>query len=543
MSRAGTANRTYDYVIAGGGSAGCVLAARLSEDGAEVLLLEAGQADNHPLIHVPAGFTKLSGPRVNWGYRTVPQKHLDDREMWYPQGKTLGGGSSINAMIYTRGHRQDYDDWKAAGAEGWGYADVLPYFRKAEDNVRLCNAYHGVGGPLRVSDPISPLPITATFIRAAQQAGLPYNADFNGAEQEGVGYHQTTTRDGRRGSAAVSYLRPARGRANLTVLTSCRVHKIAVDGSKARGIVYTMQNGDTAMASASREVIVTAGAIGSPKLMMLSGIGPAAHLREMGIEVVVDLPGVGENLQDHLDCYTAYALKGPHSYYGVDQYLKQAAWAVQYLLFKNGPVTTNIVEAGAFAKAGPDADRPDIQLHFLPAYVIDHGMKRVPGYGVSLYTNLLRPRSTGTVRLKSADPQDTPLIDPNYLAEPYDRRMAIEGLKLARQVMAQPEFRPWLDEEYMPGNGVQSDEALATYVRQWAKTDYHPVGTCKIGVDDMAVVAPDLKVHGIEGLRICDSSVMPNQISANTNAPTIMIAEKAADLVAGWPPLAAETPT
>ena len=519
----------YDYVIAGGGSAGCVLAARLSEGGAKVLLLEAGYPDSHPFIHVPAGFTKLSGPRVNWGYRTVPQKHLDNREMWYPQGKTLGGGSSINAMIYSRGQAEDYDGWSV---EGWSYEDVLPYFRKAESNRRFANRYHGTDGPLTVSDPISPLPISATFIRAAQQAGIAYNPDFNGATQEGVGYHQTTTRDGRRGSAAVSYLHPARSRKNLTVITRTMVSRILIEKGRAVGVEYARAgNAGIERALASQEVIVTAGAIGSPKLLMLSGIGPATHLKSVNIEVIADVPGVGENLQDHLDCYTVYDCSGPYSYYGVDQYLKQAWWALQYILFKTGPVTTNIVEAGAFVTRDRDSATPDIQLHFLPAYVVDHGLMRIPGYGVCLYSNLLRPRSRGTVRLRSSAVDAPPLIDPNYLADPYDRRMAVEGVKLARDVMAAPAFKSFLDKERMPGPAVRSDEELAAYVRQWAKTDYHPVGTCKMGTDELAVVAPDLRVRGLERLRVCDSSIMPNEISANTNAPTIMIAEKAADMI------------
>jgi choline dehydrogenase-like flavoprotein len=521
----------YDYVIAGGGSAGCVLAARLSEDGAKVLLLEAGYPDSHPFIHVPAGFTKLSGPKVNWGYRTVPQKHLNDREMWYPQGKTLGGGSSINAMIYSRGQPQDYDGW---AVPGWSYEDVLPYFRKAEGNRRLAGRYHGTEGPLAVSDPISPLPISATFIRAAQQAGLHYNPDFNGAVQEGVGYHQTTTRNGRRGSAAVSYLNPARGRKNLTIITRALTTRILVENGRAIGVEFRREkNATVERARAAEEVIVTSGAIGSPKLLMLSGIGPAAHLESQGIDVVLDCPGVGENLQDHVDCYTVYDCSGPHSYYGVDQHVKQAWWALQYVLFKNGPVTTNIVEAGAFVRRDEQSETPDIQLHFLPAYVVDHGMMRIPGYGVCLYSNLLRPRSRGTVRLKSAAPDVAPLIDPNYLADPYDRRMAVEGLKLAREVMAAPAFKPFLANERMPGPEVQTDQELSDYVREWAKTDYHPVGTCKMGTDAMSVVTPELKVRGIDALRVCDSSVMPNEISANTNAPTIMIAEKAADLILG----------
>jgi choline dehydrogenase len=524
--------QTYDYVIAGGGTAGCVLASRLSAKGASVLLLEAGPADRHPFIHIPAGFTKLSGPKVNWGYRTVPQKHLDNRELWYPQGRTLGGGSSINAMIYTRGHRTDYDRWEASGATGWSYADVLPYFIKAESNNRFSNSYHGVNGPLTVSDPISPIEITSAFIKAAQEAGIPYNPDFNGAQQEGVGYHQTTTNKGRRGSAAVSYLDPARSRKNLTVVTGAQVRRIVVESACARAVEYNRQKGSPIeRANANLEVIVTSGAIGSPKLLMLSGIGPASHLRDVGVPVTANVPGVGENLQDHLDCYTVYDCAGPHSYYGVDQHLKQAWWGMQYLLFRNGPVTSNIVEAGAFVKADPSSDIPDTQLHFLPAYVVDHGMMRIPGYGVCLYTNLLRPRSRGTVRLANSDPDSAPLIDPNYLSDPDDARMAIAGLRLAREVMSSPSMRSYLRRERMPGDGKSSDADLAAYIRQWAKTDYHPVGACKMGTDPLAVVDPELRVNGVSKLRVCDSSVMPLEISANTNAPTIMIAEKASDLI------------
>jgi choline dehydrogenase len=524
--------KSYDYIITGGGAAGCVLAARLSASDATVLLIEAGPPDSHPFIHMPAGFTKLSGPRVNWGYRTAPQKHLNNRDMWYPQGRTLGGGSSINAMIYTRGHRTDYDRWVAAGAVGWGYEEVLPYFRKAESNSRFSNRYHGTDGPLAVSDPISPLKITAAFIRAAQEAGVPYNSDFNGAEQEGVGYHQTTTRDGRRGSAAVSYLRPVQSRKNLTVITNAQVRRIVIEKARATGIEYRLDGSpDIQRANASQEIIVTSGAIGSPKLLMLSGVGPADLLKSVGVQTATDLPGVGENLQDHLDCYTVYDCNGPHSYYGVDQYLKQAWWGMQYLLFRNGPVTTNIVEAGAFVRADPASDIPDTQLHFLPAYVVDHGMMRIHGYGVCLYTNRLRPKSRGTVRLASADPDKAPLIDPNYLSDPDDLRMAIEGLRFARQIMSSPSMKPLLACERMPGSEKVLDADLGSYIREWAKTDYHPVGTCKMGTDPLSVVDPQLRVRGIDRLRVCDSSVMPLEISANTNAPTIMIAEKAADLI------------
>ena len=524
----------YDYIIAGGGSAGCVLAARLSEAGAIVLLIEAGPPDSHPFIHVPAGFTKLSGPKVNWGYRTVPQKHLNNREMWYPQGRTLGGGSSINAMIYTRGHSTDYDRWASSGAVGWTYNDVLPYFRKAESNARFSNQYHGVDGPLRVSDPISPLGITSAFIKAAQESGIAYNPDFNGAEQEGVGFHQTTTRYGRRGSTAVSYLRPAMSRKNLTVITNAQVLRFVIEKSRAVAVEFKRANSnEIERANTRQEVVVTSGTIGSPKLLMLSGIGPASHLKDIGIVTQVDLAGVGENLQDHLDCYTVYDCNGPYSYPGTDQYLKQAWWALQYVLFKSGPVTTNIVEAGAFVKADPTSAIPDTQFHFLPAYVIDHGMKRVPGYGVCLYTNLLRPKSRGTVRLANSNPSSPPMIDPNYLSDPDDLRMAIAGLRMARGVMASPSIKKYLKTERMPGNERQTDADLVAYIREWAKTDYHPVGTCKMGTDDLAVVDCQLRVRGIDGLRICDSSVMPLEISANTNAPTIMIAERAADFILG----------
>ena len=444
----------------------------------------------------------------------------------------MGGGSSINAMIYTRGHKTDYDRWAAAGATGWGYEDLLPYFRKAESNSRFSNRYHGADGPLSVSDPISPLKITAAFIKAAQEAGVPYNSDFNGAEQEGVGYHQTTTRDGRRDSAAVSYLHPARSRKNLTVITKAQVRRVVVESERAVAVEYQRDgSSEVEQANAGQEIIVTSGAIGSPKLLMLSGIGPADHLWSFGIPVIADLEGVGQNLQDHLDCYTVYDCNGPHSYYGVDQYAKQAWWGMQYLLFRNGPVTTNIVEAGAFVKADPESEIPDTQLHFLPAYVVDHGMMRIRGYGVCLYTNFLRPKSRGTVRLASADPNQAPLIDPNYLSDPDDLRMAIEGLRFARRVMSSPSMKAFLARERMPGSDKVSDMDLASYIREWAKTDYHPVGACKMGTDSLAVVDPELRVRGIEGLRVCNSSVMPFEISANTNAPTIMIAEKASDFI------------
>jgi choline dehydrogenase len=524
----------YDYIVAGGGSAGCVLAARLSETGAKVLLLEAGYRDTHPYIRIPAGFTKLSGPRVSWGYSTVPQKHLNSRTLWYPQGRTLGGSSSINAMIYTRGQPEDYDAWASLGAAGWSYNDVLPYFKRAESNQRLADGYHGVDGPLTVSDPISPAMITRVFLRATQQVGLTYNPDFNGEKQEGVALYQTTTHEGRRTSAAVAYIRPALKRPNLTVHTRTTVTRILFDRNRAVGVEY-FRDGQRApvTAKAAAETIISSGAIGSPKLLMISGVGPADHLRSKGIVVVEDLPGVGGNLQDHIDCYTIWNCSGPYSYFGVDRYLEQARWAVQYLLFRSGPITSNIAEAGAFARVDPDSKTPDTQFHFLPAYVIDHGRARVAGYGVSLAANSLRPRSRGSVRLASADPAAHPLIDPNFFSDSYDLRIAVDAIKFAREIMAAPAFRPYIKSERMPGGAMRDDAEIEAYCRQWGKTDYHPVGTCKMGVDALAVVDPKLRVHGLEQLRVIDSSIMPLQISANTNAPTIMIAEKGADLVLG----------
>ncbi|MBK1697215.1 GMC family oxidoreductase [Rhodovibrio salinarum] len=523
----------YDYVIAGGGSAGCVLAARLSEDpDIRVLLIEAGSSDSHPMIHIPAGFTKLAGPRVNWGYKTVPQRHLNDREMWYPQGRTLGGGSSINAMIYTRGHAADYDRWAREGCDQWSYDQVLPYFRKAEANSRLNNVYHGIDGPLSVSDPISPREITRAFLKAAQDTGARFTPDFNGESQTGVGFHQTTTVRGRRASAAVCYLHPARSRPNLDVATRATTTRLLIEKGRAVGVRYRQdRNGEEQEVRADREVLVTSGAIGSPKLLMLSGIGRPDHLRGHGIDVVHELTGVGENLQDHLDCYVTAYCDGPHSYFGTDRYFEQAWWALQYILFGNGPATTNVVEAGGFVSVDPASEIPDTQLHFLPAFVIEHGMVRVKDYGISLYTNFLRPHSRGNVRLRSADPGAAPLIDPGYFSAEEDRRMAVEALKYAREILARPAIAKYLKGEHMPGPDVRTDAELLDYARAWAKTDYHPVGTCRMGEDAEAVVDQRLRVRGVEGLRVCDSSVMPSEISGNTNAPTIMIAERAAEMI------------
>ncbi|MNQ71330.1 Alcohol dehydrogenase [acceptor] [compost metagenome] len=526
----------YDYIVTGGGSAGCVLANRLTENpDIKVLLLEAGKSDTNPLIHMPAGFAKLTGKTATWGYSTVPQKHLNNREVWYPQGRVMGGGSSINAQVYTRGHALDYDEWaEEEGCTGWSYDEVLPYFLKAEDNIRFANHYHGTDGPLKVSDPV-PHTLTSTFVRAAQQAGFPYSSDFNGDTQEGFGYFQVTNRGGKRCSTAAGYIKPALGRPNLVVITNAMVSRILIKNNRAVGVEYSMRGTcETLRAEASREVLVTSGAVGSPKLLMLSGIGPAEHLRDVGVEVVHDLPAVGENFHDHMDVFVISECRNDYSF---DRYkpLHMNAWAgLEYLLFKSGPVASNLCDGGGFWYADPAVRSPDIQFHFLPGSGLEHGLTKIRN-GVTLNSAFLRPKSRGTVRLRSADPTIAPLIDPNFWAEEYDRKMSVEGFKLAREIMAQSAFRPFIKSEASPGKDVKTDEQIRQYARQYCKTDYHPVGACRMGAvdDERSVVGPDLRVRGISGLRVVDSSVMPRVVSSNTNAPTIMIAEKAADLIKG----------
>ena len=524
-----------DYLIVGGGSAGCVIAARLAEaGGASVCPLEAGPRDRSILFHWPAGFARMTKGVASWGWSTVPQRHLGGRELWFTQARVIGGGSSINAQIYTRGNPEDYDIWsRDCGREGWSYAELLPYFRRAEANERYDNGFHGTDGPLGVSVPRAALPICEAFLKAGQQFGLPFNPDFNGAEQAGVGYYQLTQRRGRRSSTAVAYLRPAEASPHLRVLTGTQVRRLLVKGGRVVG-VETMK-GQTIRAA--REVILSAGAVGSPRLLMLSGIGPGDHLRDIGVPVVHDLPGVGENLQDHLDLCALAECSGPHSYDGVQRLDRSAIAALQYLLFGSGPVASSLFETGGFGFADPQASQPDIQFHLGQGSGIEKGIASVNGWGITLNSAYLRPASRGTVRLASADPVAAPLIDPNYWAEPQDREMSLRGLQMAREILARPALRPWLRREVLPGPDVQGHEALTAYACRMAKTDHHPVGTCRMGADDGAVVRPDLCLRGLEGLRICDASVMPRLPSCNTNAPTIMLAEKAADLILGRPAL------
>ena len=528
---------TFDYIVVGGGSAGCVLARRLSDDpDVRVLLLEAGARDWHPYIHMPAGFAKLTRTMANWGWSTVPQKHLGGRSYWYPQARILGGGSSINAQIYTRGNAKDYNEWAEEDrCAGWSYANVLPYFKRAEDNQRIIDEYHDYGGPLGVSAPVNPLPISAAYLRAAQEAGLPFNPDFNGRRQDGCGYYQLTIRGGRRCSAAVGYLRPVRGRPNLEVRTGVMALRVVIECGRAIGLEVTSRRATKPVRLYSEcEVVLTAGAIGSPKLLLLSGIGPADELAALGIPVVNELPGVGRNLQDHLDLYVVSECTGDHTY---DRYARRPhrmLWpGLQYVLLGTGPVASNLCEAGGFWYAEPDARSPDIQLHLVLGSGIGIETARLGNCGVTLNSAFLRPRARGSVTLASADPFVDPLIDPNYWGHPHDRAMSIRGLRLAREIMRQPAFKPFVMAERMPGPEVETDVEIAAYAIKHAKTDYHPVGTCKMGTDELAVVDPELRVQGLEGLRVCDSSIMPRLVSSNTNAPTIMIAEKASDLIQG----------
>ena len=532
----------YDYIITGAGSAGCVLAARLTEDPeVKVLLIEAGGSDRHPFFHMPAGFAKMTKGIGSWGWSTVPQRHMKDRVLWYTQAKVLGGGSSINAQIFTRGNPKDYDEWSELdGCKGWSFRDILPYFKRSEDNQRFSNAYHGTGGPLGVSAPINPLPINEAFIRAGQEYGLPYNPDFNGATQLGVGHYQITVRNARRSSTAVEYLKPARQRGNLTVITGRSVTRIVVEKGRAVGVELGAAGGATETIRCKRDVVVSSGTIGSARLLMLSGIGPADHLTSVGVPVVHDLPGVGSNLQDHLDLYVIAECTGSHTYDSYASWYRALGAGIQYLLYKKGPVASTLFETGAFAYADDAARSPDVQFHLGLGSGIEAGVAKLKNNGLTLNAAFIRPRSRGSVRLGSSDPAAMPLIDPNYFADPYDREISIKGLRIARELLKQSALKPFLLGERLPGPELVSDEDLFEYACRSGKTQHHPVGTCRMGHDAMAVVSPDdLRVHGISGLRVCDASIMPRLVSSNTNAATIMAGEKGSDIIRGREPLPA----
>jgi choline dehydrogenase len=524
---------TYDYLIVGAGSAGCVLANRLSANPRNrVLLLEAGPRDWHPLIHMPAGLAKLvTRKRINWDYYTEPEAQLDGRRLWWPRGKVLGGSSSINAMCYIRGDARDYDDWaRLSGDQRWNWQNVLPFFKRAEGNERGADELHGADGPLSVQNLRYHNPLSQAFVDSAAVSGHILNTDFNGARQEGFGLYQVTQRNGARCSTAAGYLRAARGRTNLRVLTRAVTQRVLFDGQRAIGVDFR-HHGRLTRAEA-REVILCGGAINSPQLLMLSGIGASDHLRETGIRLVRHLPGVGANLQDHLDVCTLQRSTQPITY----DKLNDAFVALRYLTRRDGPGTSNIAEAGGFARTrhAPDG-RCDMQFHFIPALLDDHGRNRLPGYGFTLHACGLRPMSRGTIRLKSADPAAKAEIRANYLSDAAgeDMRTLVEGLKLSRELFAGAPFDPVRGDEIFPGKAVVSDDEIIAYIRRKAETVYHPVGTCRMGSDADAVVDAELRVHGITGLRVVDASVMPCLPGGNTNAPTVMIAEKAADFMLG----------
>lgn len=525
---------TFDYIVVGGGSAGCVVASRLSEDPAvNVLLLEEGPRDRSPYIHIPGAYYKTAQgdllKRIPW--EPMPEQERTETPTMV-QARVLGGGSSVNAMIYVRGVPSDYEQWAAMGAEGWGYADVLPFFKRAEDNNRFCNEAHGVGGPLGVSDIDYIHPLTRAWLQACQQAGLPYNPDFNSGDPEGCGLYQITARNGRRSSAAVAYLNPARKRRNLRVETGTMVTRVLVEKGRAVG-VECVKGKRTVVYRADQEVVLSTGAIATPKLLMLSGIGPANQIRQQGIDVHADLPGVGQNLQDHIEISLVYQLNGPHSY---DKYKKlhwKALAGLNYALFRNGPASSNLIEGGAFWWGNRGEASPDIQYFMVVGAGIEEGVDAVPGgNGCTVNLGQIRPRSRGEVTLLSADPAAHPRVAPRYFSNPYDLDAMTEGAMAAIDIMAQPAIAKFVTARHAPAPSIRTREDIRAFCVKDAHAALHPAGTCRMGGDDMAVVDPKLRVHGIERLRVADASVMPTLISGNPNSVCIMIGERAAAFMA-----------
>jgi choline dehydrogenase len=524
---------SFDYIVIGAGSAGCVLANRLSASGRDrVLLIEAGPEDRNVWIHVPLGYGKLfTNPRVNWLYNTEPEPELNNRQIIQPRGKVLGGSSSINGLLYLRGQPQDFDHWRQLGNAGWSFDDVLPYFRKSEDQQRGGDDLHGVGGPLAVSDVSEPHPLCEAFIEASEQAGFPRNDDFNGPTQEGAGYFQLTARNGRRCSTAVGYLKPARRRGNLKVAANALTTRVLFEGRRAVGVEY-VQDGRTVQARAEGEVIVSGGAINSPQLLQLSGLGPAALLQSFGIPVVADMPGVGVDLQDHLQVRIAYRCTEPITMNDViNDWRQKLAAGLRYMLFRKGMLTIGAGYAGGFYKTDPSLPTPDVQAHFIIFSSDKSGAKLHPFPGFIASICQLRPESRGFVRIKSADPATAPAIQPRYFSATADREVMVAGIKLLRKIMGQAAMRRYIAEERTPGASCVSDADLLAYARDTGTTIFHPTSTCRMGSDLTAVVDERLRVRGIDRLRVADGSIMPTVVSGNTNAAIVMIGEKGADMI------------
>jgi choline dehydrogenase len=520
-------SRTYDYIVVGAGSAGCVLAARLTEDlRTRVLLLEAGGAGGAKEIRIPAAFSKLFKTAVDWNYATEPEPHLYNRRLYWPRGKVVGGSSAINAMIYVRGNRADYDSWRELGNTGWGFAEVLPYFKKSENQERGASEFHGVGGPVNVADPRYVNPLTRAFLAAAEEIGIAGNPDFNGEVQDGAALYQVTQKNGARWSAADGFLQPARGRSNLTLITGAHATRVLMEKKRAVGVAF-LRDGVADQARADGEVILSGGTVNSPQLLLQSGIGPADELKAVGISAIHDLPGVGKNLQDHPMVSVGYFCTQKISLDGAETLGNFLRW----LLWKNGPLASNVAEAGLFLRTRVGLTVPDLQLLFGPAYYRGHGLVRRKEHCFGFGPTLITPESRGEISLRSANPLDAPAIRANYLATVADLRTMIAGVRLARRLAHAKAFDAFRGEELHPGAAQESDAEISNFLRNELETLYHPVGTCQMGNDALAVVDARLRVHGIEKLRVVDASIMPRVPAGNTNAPVIMIAEKAADMI------------